>query len=103
MSGEDHASTPAGGEGDGGLEATRRERRELEERMGEIRERVRADVEANWPAMWRSPELVEAKVNARLSGHKGYQELLERVRATESREADLEAERPGGATDRTDD
>lgn len=89
MSSDNAESSSSGEDAEGGLEATRRERQELQQRMERIKEEVHADVEANWTAMWRSPELIESKVQARLSGHGDYQELVHRVREMESREAEL--------------
>lgn len=100
MSSDDPEASSSSEEGGSQLETARRERHELQRRMERIKEDVAADVEANWPAMWRSPELVDAKVRARLSGHEQYQELLHRVREMESREADLGGEH-GDASEST--
>ena len=48
-----------------------------------LRQAVAADVDSTWPSAWKSPETVDAKVRARLAGHKEYQALRARKRALE--------------------
>lgn len=94
----DDESTPSAENAGRGPEGAREERRALQRRMEQIRQDVHADVEANWTAMWRSEELVGAKVEARLSGHEEYQKLVRRVREVEMREADAKVEGQGDAS-----
>jgi hypothetical protein len=58
------------------LEAVRTE-------LDALRRVVAAEVDSTWTSAWKSPETVDAKVRARLAGHKEYQELRVRIRELE--------------------
>lgn len=67
--GADHASAGAESE----LSA-------LLERMDAIKKEVAAEVEKAWVTPYRTPEVFDLKVNARLAAHKEYRDLQQRVR-----------------------
>ena len=48
-----------------------------------LRQTVAAEVDTTWPSAWKSPDTVDAKVRARLAGHKEYQALRVRIRELE--------------------
>ena len=48
-----------------------------------VRRAVASEVDRNWPSAWKSPDTVDAKVRARLAGHKEYQALRVRQRELE--------------------
>ena len=48
-----------------------------------LRQTVAADVDTTWTSAWKSPDTVDAKVRARLAGHKEYQALRVRIRELE--------------------
>ena len=48
-----------------------------------LRRTVAADVDSTWTSAWKSPDTVDAKVRARLAGHKEYQALRVRIRELE--------------------
>ena len=48
-----------------------------------LRRTVAAEVDSTWTSAWKSPDTVDAKVRARLAGHKGYQALRVRIRELE--------------------
>jgi hypothetical protein len=48
-----------------------------------IRRAVASEVENTWPSAWKSPDTVDAKVRARLAGHREYQALRARKRELE--------------------
>jgi hypothetical protein len=48
-----------------------------------VRRAVAGEVERTWTSPWKSPDTVDAKVRARLAGHKQYQELRARKRRLE--------------------
>ncbi len=66
------------------LESLRVELAGWRRRMSVIREEVTADVEAKWTTPWRTPDVFELKVRARLAGHREYRELQDRVREGEA-------------------
>ena len=43
-----------------------------------VRRAVMTEVERTWPSAWKSPDTVDAKVRARLAGHREYQALRAR-------------------------
>ena len=45
-----------------------------------IRQAVASDVDRTWTSPWKSPETVDAKLRARLAGHREYQALRVRQR-----------------------
>jgi hypothetical protein len=48
-----------------------------------VRRAVSSEVENTWTSPWKSPDTVDAKVRARLAGHKEYQALRARKRLLE--------------------
>ena len=48
-----------------------------------VRQAVAAEVDSTWTSAWKSPDTVDAKVRARLAGHKEYQALRVRIRELE--------------------
>jgi hypothetical protein len=48
-----------------------------------VRRAVAAEVDRTWTSAWKSPDTVDAKVRARLAGHKEYQALRVRQRELE--------------------
>ena len=48
-----------------------------------VRRAVAIEVESTWTSAWKSPETVDAKVRARLAGHREYQALRARKRRLE--------------------
>jgi hypothetical protein len=58
------------------LEAVRAE-------LDTLRRTVAAEVDSTWTSAWKSPDTVDAKVRARLAGHKEYQALRVRIRELE--------------------
>lgn len=48
-----------------------------------VRRAVASEVERTWTSPWKSPETVDAKVRARLAGHREYQALRARKRELE--------------------
>lgn len=62
------------------LAAADRESDDLGLEMETLRHKVASDVDSTWPSAWKSPETVDAKVRARLAGHREYQALRVRHR-----------------------
>jgi hypothetical protein len=48
-----------------------------------VREAVASEVEGSWTSPWKSPDTVDAKIRARLAGHREYQALRARKRELE--------------------
>jgi hypothetical protein len=48
-----------------------------------LRRTIAAEVDSTWTSAWKSPDTVDAKVRARLAGHKEYQALRIRIRELE--------------------
>jgi len=48
-----------------------------------VRQAVADEVDSTWTSAWKSPDTVDAKVRARLAGHKEYQALRVRQRELE--------------------
>jgi len=48
-----------------------------------LRQAVASEVDRTWTSAWKSPETVDAKVRARLAGHREYQALRVRKRQLE--------------------
>ena len=48
-----------------------------------VRRAIAAEVDRTWTSAWKSPDTVDAKVRARLAGHKEYQALRVRIRELE--------------------
>jgi hypothetical protein len=49
-----------------------------------VRRAVAAEVDSTWTSAWKSPDTVDAKVRARLAGHREYQALRARRRELEA-------------------
>ena len=62
------------------LAAAARESDALALQMDTVRQAVGSDVDSTWTSPWKSPETVDAKVRARLAGHREYQALRVRQR-----------------------
>jgi hypothetical protein len=62
------------------LVAADRETDDVRVRMDTIRQAVVNQVESGWSSPWKSPETVDAKVRAWLSGNGEFQALLARQR-----------------------
>jgi len=48
-----------------------------------LRRTVASEVDRTWTSAWKSPDTVDAKVRARLAGHREYQALRARKRQLE--------------------
>ena len=57
---------------------------ELRQRMDVIKQEVAAEVEAKWTTPYRTPEVFDLKVNARLASHAEFRSLQDRVRQGEA-------------------
>ena len=53
-------------------------------RLDAVRRTIASEVESTWTSPWKSPDTVDAKVRARLAGHKEYQALRARKRELET-------------------
>lgn len=65
---------------------TDNESRELDavcRQLEAVRREVASEVERSWTSPWKSPDTVDAKVRARLAGHREYQALRARRRELE--------------------
>jgi len=49
-----------------------------------VRQAVASEVDRTWTSAWKSPDTVDAKVRARLAGHREYQALRARKRELEA-------------------
>ena len=78
-----------GAEVQGGVDAVRQELAEMRERMAVIKEEAAAEVDQKWGSPFRSQDVFDLKVKARLSGNEEYRSLQRRV---EEAEAALAAE-----------
>ena len=67
-------------EGQGDADAVRQELAEMRQRMAVIKHEVTVEVDRDWVSPWRTPETFDLKVKTRLSGHREYRSLQERVR-----------------------
>ena len=56
----------------------------MRERMAVIKEEVVAEVDQKWASPFRTPEVFDLKVKARLSGNEEYRSLQRRVRDAEA-------------------
>ncbi len=73
-------------------QATQQELRELHRKMDTIRQEVGDEVDRQWVSIWRSDEMFDVKVGARLSSHPEYRSLLGRLRELELVQAALAKE-----------
>lgn len=62
------------------ITAADRESDDLRLQLDAIRQAVASDVDRTWASPWKSPETVDAKLRARLAGHREYQALRVRQR-----------------------
>ncbi|HEV8624753.1 MAG TPA: hypothetical protein VG034_09880 [Acidimicrobiia bacterium] len=51
--------------------------------LDSVRRAVADEVDRTWTSAWKSPDTVDAKVRARLAGHREYQALRARKRELE--------------------
>jgi BMFP domain-containing protein YqiC len=74
-----------GAEVQGSADAARQELEQLRERMAVIKHEAAAEVDRKWGSPFRTPEVFDLKVKARLSGNDEYRSLQGRVREVEAR------------------
>ena len=55
----------------------------VETQLDTVRRAVASEVDRTWTSPWKSPDTVDAKVRARLAGHREYQALRARKRELE--------------------
>jgi hypothetical protein len=65
------------------IDNTRAELEAVRAELDALRRTVAAEVDSTWTSAWKSPDTVDAKVRARLAGHKQYQALRVRIRELE--------------------
>ncbi len=65
------------------LAAADEETEDIRQRMETIHQEVASEVESGWTSAFKSEATMDAKVRARLSGHKEYQALRTRRRELE--------------------
>ncbi len=70
------------GQAPGGAAA---ELEQLRERMAVIKEEAAAEVDRKWGSPFRSQQLFDLKVQARLASHDEYRSLQDRVREAEAK------------------
>jgi hypothetical protein len=76
-----------GAEVQGGADAVSQELEQLRERMAVIKQEAAAEVDRKWGSPFRTQELFDLKVKARLSGNDEYRSLQDRAREAEARRA----------------
>lgn len=69
----------------GGADAARQELEQLRARMAVIKGEAAAEVDRKWGSAFRTPEVFDLKVKARLAGNEEYRSLQDRVRDAEAR------------------
>jgi BMFP domain-containing protein YqiC len=69
----------------GGADAVRQELDQLRERMAAIKQGVVDEVDQKWGSPFRSKDVFDIKVQARLSSNDEYQRLRSRVQEAEAR------------------
>lgn len=57
---------------------------EARERMAVIKKEVAAEVDEKWTTPYRTPEMFDLKVNARLASHEEYRSLQDQVREADA-------------------
>jgi hypothetical protein len=72
------------GEIQGGVDAVRQELKHLRERMAVIKQEAVTEVDRKWGSPFRTQELFDLKVKARLSGNDEYRSLQVRVQEAEA-------------------
>ncbi len=73
-------------------QAARQELQDLRRKMDTIKQEVAGEVDRHWVSPWRSDEMFDVKVSARLSSHEEYRSLLGQLRKVELVEAALAKE-----------
>ncbi|MGQ0718589.1 MAG: hypothetical protein ACT4NP_15000 [Pseudonocardiales bacterium] len=73
-----------GAEVQGGGDAVRQELAEMRGRMAVIKDEAAADVDQKWGSPFRSQDMFDIKVKARLSGNEEYRSLQRRVQEAEA-------------------
>ncbi len=73
-----------GAEVQGGVDAVRQELAEMRGRMAMIKEEAAAEVDQKWGSPFRTQDLFDLKVKARLSGNEEYRSLQRRVQEAEA-------------------
>jgi len=68
----------------GGVDAVRRGLAEMRGRMAVIKEEAAAEVDEKWGSPFRTKDLFDLKVKARLSGNEEYRSLQHRVQEAEA-------------------
>jgi BMFP domain-containing protein YqiC len=68
-----------------GAEVARQELEQLRERMAAIKQETAAEVDRKWGSPFRTQEVFDLKVKARLSGNEEYRSLQGRVQEVEAR------------------
>jgi len=74
-----------GAEAQGGADAVWQELEQLRTRMAVIKDEAAAEVDRKWGSAWRTQEVFDLKVKARLAGNDEYRLLQDRVRDAEAR------------------
>ncbi len=65
-------------------DAVRHELAEMRERMAVIKQEAAVEVDRKWVSPWRTPDVFDLKVRTRLTAHKEYRSLQDRVRDVEA-------------------
>jgi hypothetical protein len=68
----------------GSVDAARQELAEMRGRMAVIKEEAAAEVDKNWGSPFRTKDVFDLKVKARLSGNEEYRSLQRRVQEAEA-------------------
>jgi hypothetical protein len=89
---ESQHEVPGRAELESRYELARQQRQELRRKMDAIKQEVADDVDRNWSSMWRTDEMFEVQLSARLSSHEEYRSLVGQVRDVEAVEAVLAEE-----------
>ncbi len=95
---EEHGEDGSGAELERQLAAAGRESDDLRREMGAVRQAVATEVEDTWTSPWKSPETVDAKLRARLAGHRRSQALRARPRELDGLRRSLAIELEKGTT-----
>ncbi len=69
----------------GGVDAVQQELTQLRERMAVIRQETADEVDRKWGSPYRSPDVFDLKVQARLQGNEEYRKLRVRVKDAEAK------------------
>ena len=79
----------------GGVDAVRQELETMRERMAVIKQEAAVEVDQKWGSPFRTQELFDLKVKARLSGNDEYRALQRRVQDAEAALAAESGTAPG--------